>query len=548
MKTTMLCAAALLAAALTSNAAHAQQPPPCDTLALLPAAGVHDPLRDFARTAQLMGQAPLRPRLFERASAEPSPALCAGALAPWARRAAPQPAEGAAALELLPVGVRGALNSSYPVDRNNGVLWGGVGSGIVLEGGATLRWGPLSLAAAPIVAYQQNTSFETLPVELPGSSPFAHAWYPLGIDWPQRFGSSGFTTLSPGQSYVRLDHRGAALGFATENLWWGPARRYPILMSNTAGGFPHAFIGTSRPLDIGIGRLAAELVWGHLGESDFFDDDRANDRTLFAGALLAFEPAPLPGLFLGAARAHLSRIPPGGLALGDYISVPYFDPLENPRDTATANNQLFSLFFRWAHAPSGFEAYAEWAREDNFDGWRDLLFEPDHSQGYMLGLQKVLDYGRSWYRLAAELIHLESSITHRSGRGIVSFYTHGRIGQGYTHRGQLLGAAIGPGSGAQFLALDRFDPGGSLGVFIERVRHNTDTYHSVWSQWFANTAHDVEVTGGINALRTLADFELFGELALSHRQHRNFIGLHPGDPRFISENNLHLEVGGRWWP
>src|SRR5699024_10219580 len=111
-----------------------------------------------------------------------------------------------------------------------------------------------------------------------GHSPYNYPERPTGIDWPQRFGDNSVRSNELGQSYVRFDAYGLAAGVSTENLWWGPAQRYPILMSNTAPGFPHIFAGTGRPLDIYIGKLELEAIWGRLSESDYFDNDPDNDR------------------------------------------------------------------------------------------------------------------------------------------------------------------------------------------------------------------------------------------------------------------------------
>ena len=56
--------------------------------------------------------------------------------------------------------------------------------------------------------------------------------------------------------------------------------------------------------------------------------------------------------------------------------------------------------------------------------------------------------------------------------GAPTFYVHTAAVEGYTNLGQLLGAAIGPGSNSQFLGLDRYTSRGRWGVFFERVRYD----------------------------------------------------------------------------
>ena len=57
---------------------------------------------------------------------------------------------------------------------------------------------------------------------------------------------------------------GVGAGLSTENLWLGPGLRNSILLTNNAPGFPHLFLGTSKPVDIYIGSLDVLALWGQL--------------------------------------------------------------------------------------------------------------------------------------------------------------------------------------------------------------------------------------------------------------------------------------------
>src|SRR5690606_1469244 len=94
-----------------------------------------------------------------------------------------------------------------------------------------------------------------------------------------------------------------------------------------------------------------------------------NDRRLLAGIVVDYEPRWLPGFFLGFARAYLAYMPREGLSMLEYIEQPYVRIRENPQGVGNplADNQLFSIFARWAFPEVGFEVYAEWAREDHWD-------------------------------------------------------------------------------------------------------------------------------------------------------------------------------------
>ena len=86
------------------------------------------------------------------------------------------------------------------------------------------------------------------------------------VDMPQRFGSQPYQQFDPGQSsshrhsgWAPADHRQRGLG---------PLVEYPFILGNNAAGFPHAFLGTARPLPIFIG-CAAKGDIRAFDQSDF---------------------------------------------------------------------------------------------------------------------------------------------------------------------------------------------------------------------------------------------------------------------------------------
>ncbi len=423
-------------------------------------------------------------------------------------------------VEALPVDVAILSRSGYPDDRNNGLAWAGRGVTVRAGAGAAIRWGPVTAALAPEAAWQQNRAFDVVPVDRPGYSRYVYPWKG-GIDYPQRFGDDAFTAAGWGQSYLRADGYGVAVGFAVENLWWGPAQRYPILMSNTAPGFPHVFLGTSRPVDIWIGEVEAEIVVGETEESRYFDQVPDNDRNRLLAAVAAFSPRPLPGLRLGGVRVYhyegtdmdlgetLDQI--AGLAVNQGVNLP--------------GNELVSLFFRWVFPEAGAEVYGEWARDDRFYDMDEFWQEPDHSQAYMLGLQKTTAVGSALaVRVHGELVALQEKSELRLGsRPLPVYYTHGRVRQGYTHRGQLLGAGVGPGSDAQFVGVDLLGPWGTGGLFAERVRRNDAAGAAVALRRHWPYEHDAELTAGLRGLVwPLEGWTVSGHLSFSRRYNRDF--------------------------
>ena len=507
---------ALLSAALgsllmpTPSLADEDRQATCETASTFEAYGLGTPWDDLARLAQDAGAAPLRPEIIRRAADRSTPLCADGPTPPLGRLA--QPGAGPP-LEILPGTLYASANSTYPSGFNDGALWQGKGVSTQLALGVAGRWGVLSAAIAPSIAWQQNADFEIVPNGQTGDLAFMNPWYGSGIDFPQRFGDAPFWTVSPGQSYLRLDYAGFAAAISTENMWWGPGLRNSILMSNTAAGFPHALLGTGRPVDIGIGKLEAQLYMGRLDRSRYFTDQ---GHAWFYGLVMDYEPRWVRGLYLGLAGANLKNCA--------CVS------------TSGDTNSLFALYWRWVFPPAGFEIYGEWTREDYASNLADVVRQLDHSSGYTLGLQKVWAGPGSWVRLLTELTDTEPSEPPQPGRPAVAYYTHGS-NLSYTNGGQLIGTGAGPGASSQYLAVDVLTPSGWYGGYFERVRRNHFAFLYVLGA--PPNKGDVELTLGLRHVRSLGMLDLGLNLAGSYRYNRDFIG---------NEANVHLGVEVTLWP
>lgn len=506
---------------------------------------------DFARLAQLTGAAPPSSMFLRRGADTRTAVLCRGdeVARPWSN---PRPGlglPGRLRVEVIPLRSSTHYNSAYPRDRNNGALWAGRGLAMGVSGGIAFRWGPLSGAFAPTIAYQQNRGFDlvaTPPRE--GLSPFVYRGRTGVIDWPRRPGDQSVRIVDPGQSHLRLDIFPIAIGLSTENLWWGPGRRNALIMSTTAPGVPHLFLGSSRPVNIWIGKLEGEMIWGRLDESDFFDDDPTNDRRLLASLAFSFEPRWFPGLYLGASRSYLRHLPPTGMPeTRVWLLSPYKDIRDNPGKGEDVDNQLFSVFVRWAPPNSEFEAYFEFGRDDHWYDLKDLAAEPEASAAYTIGFQKVLPSAERWWRVAGEITQMSDPLPAIS-RGLFTFYVHGQLRQGYTHRGRILGAAIGPNGNSQYLGVDLFTPTGVRGVFIERVRANVDAESQRWTREYGADGADVEWSIGLHQRLFRRHFDLGWSLTRSWRRNRDQIGLYADEPYFTSETNWGLTLDLAWRP
>jgi hypothetical protein len=351
--------------------------------------------------------------------------------------------------------------------------------------------------------------------------------------------------LDPGNSSIRLEVGAAAVGFGTENLWWGPGVRNAILMSNNAAGFPHAFLETGRPVDTRIGTFEGRWIFGRLQLSDWFDSAYVDPGRYLVGAVAAFSPAAVDGLTLGAARVFYALAPEGGVSASEALLVfqtPSKGKLatpENPKGD-DERDQLFSLFARWRLPQSGFEAWFEWARNDHGNRILDYLLSPEHSQAYTLGIRKVasLEGGRL-FSLTGELTHLE-----RVPKGFANppYYAHHLVPPGYTQRGQIIGAGVGTGGNAQVLAGDLFAPWGSFGGFVQRRVHDADAWY--YDGYFKGPSTccgpDVSIDLGAQGTFWVQDVEMVVRGMMSREYNRHF------QDRVVS--NLNLQVGVRWRP
>jgi hypothetical protein len=163
------------------------------------------------------------------------------------------------------------------------------------------------------------------------------------------------------------------------------------------------------------------------------------------------------------------------------------------------SQQILSLFGRWVFPRDGLELYAEWARHELPASLRDLLVAPTHTQGYTLGLAWSRPLGSGTARsltLEGELTFLEHSATELD-RPAASFYTSPGVGQGYTQRGQSIGAAIGPGASSQWLAAHYRWRSGGVRLSLQRIRWDNDAYYEVHRVTRQFNAHDVSLLAGV---------------------------------------------------
>lgn len=410
-------------------------------------------------------------------------------------------------------------NGSLPFGQNDGALWAGVGTNVRLLAGFTATVGPVRLIVIPEFVHSANKAlsidpydprFAALAFLLRARNAFSSSWnqFPYSIDLPPRFGDAGFSKTYPGQSSLTVTAGPVEAGAATENEWWGPAVRNPLLFSDNAAGFPHVFFRTSRPLTSFLGTIEGRWIVGALHESPWFTRFTSADniRSLSSAALV-WKRSPEAGLSLGIARSVFAATSGSGDVPGHFLDVlkktghPDAKQLHDSSLTP-GMDQLISVFARWALPSYGLESYVEWGRAELPISLRDFIEQPDNMRGYTAGIQWARPIGSdSHFRIQGEVINVEQSATYQF-RPMGSFYTSRAAIQGYTNEGQLLGSGIGPGSSGEWVASDYFKGSWQFGVTAGRTRFNNDAY---WllnfgdAQYAINCANDVATYPGVRA-------------------------------------------------
>jgi hypothetical protein len=432
----------------------------------------------YLRVLQVAGRAPLYPWTVRGFSPREVDRLVpADSGHPWAARfPAPAAHRGPVSLRWIAPRVGATFNSAFPQGGNDGAVWAGRGVTGVASAGFALRAGVLSLRVEPVAFWAQNRAFALMDNGRTGALAYADADFPTGIDNPQRFGSGSYARVDPGQSTLRVDVRGFAAGLSTANEAWGPAEDLPVVLGTNAPGFPHLFVGTSSPWNVGIGRAHVRVQWGRLEQSDYSSVTGGAARRFTTGWALSFSPRGLPGLEVGASRFFHTTWPAGGPGLDDFL-----EPFQaffksrvdstgvGPDGRTSFDNQIASAFARLVLPSSGVELWGEFGRNDHSWDLQDFFLEPDHDAATSVGARKVWGTGRRLFSLRAEWVGARPSnlglVRHQS-----SFYTHDSQRQGHTERGQLLGSPAVYGGGGSVVALERYTPGGRWSVDWTRTR------------------------------------------------------------------------------
>lgn len=448
-----------------------------------------------------------------------------------------------------------SFNTAAPYGQNDGALWQGKGYNTSLTAGARLEGYGLELTVKPQVSFSQNMSFDYItpnyaktdkdgnPTVFSGGAAEYGYYGVTSIDAPQRFGNKPFFTFDWGDTEIRYSWRTLTVGFGTQTIWLGPAQLNPIIHSNNAPSYPKFDIGLRRQgivipkLGWYLGDLELRCWWGKLTESDYFDTIDSNDSNLISGVSAAWSlPGIFKGLTFGINRTMLSKWDD----MNAYSLFRIYVPKLGTAAGKDNNDQRFSFTVDYLIPKAGLELYLEWAINDYTPEMRFFIMYPFHTQGWTFGAVKTFNIKEKYgLKLLLELTFLEASADYdRFIPWYTTFYAHHIITQGYTNRGQWLGAGIGTGGNSQYLGVNFYFPKGSVTLFGQRRNPDLDYSMYIDSRKYKEEFENGNNVTGNNVRATLdfgisADYFITNSLILSG----NYTFITEFNPLNISKEN-----------
>jgi hypothetical protein len=404
---------------------------------------------------------------------------------------------------------------------NDGAVWSGKGMNSSFSFGAkgeipVGKKVALKYTFLPIVFFAQNQSFyipDFTTTKSEYSYPFANK-----LDMVERYGDNSLAKFDLGQTDISLSYNRLGIGFSTQNMFWGPGYRNPVLVSQNAGGFPHIYLGSIEPFDTKIGKIEFRNYWGALKESDYFDDNQDNNRRYITGMTFAYQPNFVKGLTIGANRILYRSWEDKELRPSDaFTSVLKFDKTRDEDiGNGTLTNDLYDQMayvnLTWRFHEVGFEVFTEYALNDFPGDIMSFARHPDRTAGLVFGFAKLIDLKKDRIlRIMYESTKLGANQTRQIKPNFSqhpSYYIHFLVEQGYTQDGQIIGAGIGSASNTHLLQVNLYGPKGIIGLEVQRTRFNDDFAFSYFHANNLDYIAEYEINAGIYFSRRIDNFFL----------------------------------------
>lgn len=423
-----------------------------------------------------------------------------------------------------------SYNTAAPYGQNDGALWQGRGYNTSFTTGVRLEGYGFEATFKPQLSFSQNLDFEYIKPnyagELNGVSTIyidkasEYGYYGINfIDAPQRFGDKAFFTFDWGDSEIRYSWKTLTIGFGTQSIWLGPAQINPIIHSNNAPTYPKIDVGLRKTeinipwWDLYLGDLEFRCWAGKLSESDYFDIDESNNNNLISAFSINWAlPWIFEGLTIGINRTMLSK----WNQISPYTLFEIYIPWMRSVAGKDESDQRASITLDYLIPNAGFEIYLEWARNDFQTEDGNLLRYPFHTQAWSVGGKKSFYISKLINgKILFEFSVLECSHDYMTTYPWFStFYAHHKVTQGYTNKGQWLGAGIGTGGNSQYLGIELLYPQGKTSFFVYRYNPDLDYvwFNSQFDTTYSNNMKTILAIGINSNIFLTKNFILFSQI------------------------------------
>jgi hypothetical protein len=462
---------------------------------------------------------------------------------------------------LLPISLQLQNNSHHPYGWNDGAMIPAKGLQTLLSTGVYMKYGILSIQFKPEIVIAANQYFDDFNKDHFEVITARYYDFYNNVDLPARFGTGTYTKAYWGQSSIKLTYKALSFGLSTENLWWGPGMRNSLIMTNSAPGFKHLTLNTVKPIKTAIGSFEGQLIAGRLEGSgyppllptrEYFNNPlyvpKSNDWRYLSGFVVTWQPKWISGLFLGLTRTAQSYSNDLG-TVGSYL--PFFSPYKKATadEPIDKRDERSSVFMRWMWLQEHAEIYFEYGTNNNTSDFRNSLLKPEDARAYIFGIRKIMPFNKA--RNENIMINIEVAQLQETSlskiNSALSWYINPYIRQGYTNRGEVLGAGIGPGANLQSLDVSWIKGLKRLGLQFERYIHNNDFYYYAYQDSYDFRRHWVDLSvaanGEWNYKNLIFNAKVQGIKSLNYQW---YLRQNIGDPYFTNGKdvfNLQLQAG-----
>lgn len=407
-------------------------------------------------------------------------------------------------VNLAPIFLNTRLANKRPVGYGDFGMIPTPGFQVMGSFGVSVRYKFLSIDFQPEFISATNNPFESISTEYGNTFNLNRFYFLNNADYPERFGEGTYSKLGWGQSSAMIGFGSFETGISNKNIWWGPGQFNSLIFSTNAPGFLHLTLKTRKPAKTIIGNFEGQILSGRLENSGFdaIQDKTVNDQFFrpFTGdwrylnaMSLTYSPKWVKGLSLGFSRTFQVYRENMGNSFGDYF--PIFEAFEKESFFEDGNTVVFdgngrdqqvSIFGRIALPKLQTELYFEFGKRDHNFNWREFILNPEHARAYLIGFNKIFDFGFDSYKIQVrgEVLRQQESVNRilrYSPQGGLTWHTHTRA-RGFAHYGHPLGVGLGLGNNSQIMEVAAVDGWNKIGILFERMENHQDLFYRSFGQ------------------------------------------------------------------